>query len=617
MSRKVCGVTTGARVPSKMSLGQLDGTRMVAMVTQPIGEERGRLEDDSHADTCLLGKGWRLVHDRGHSCQVEGFSADVGTLSLPIVDAVTVAETTEGKEVLIQINQALWKPDEDHSLLSSFQCRYRGTRLDNVPMSQQNAYLNAEPRENVYTIAGKEWGALEGRVVVIVRSLYGLKSAGAAWAAALRQVMRDLGFFPCRADGDVWMRASVDTTFGGERSLGATNDQGQPDGHWYYEYVLIHTDDILSISKHPGKIMEAIGSVYKLKEDRKTRLQWDDPDLYLGSKVRKYRTPEDEEDLDCPLGYCWSTSGDDYVKSVIEDIQAKLGKDGRQLNANQCSPVSSGYRPELDTSPELVGDSISDFQEVIGCLRWAIELGRGDIATEVALLSRHLALPRRGHLEQAYNVVAYLKKHPYSKLVMDPTPQGHKDRYAKRFNTDADWFEFYGDVKEEIPLDAPKPMGKPVEITAYCDADHAGDKLTRRSHTGILIFLMSAPILWYSKRQATIESSTFGSEIVALRTCLELIKELRYKLRMMGVPIDGPAVVWCDNQSVAKGAAVPEAKLNKKHLGICYHAVREASAAKIWQVGFIKGEHNIADCLTKILSGTVLEKQVKQWMYRK
>ena len=481
----------------------------------------------------------------------------------------------------------------------------------------QNAYLNAEPRENVYTIAGKEWGALEGRVVVIVRSLYGLKSAGAAWAAALRQVMRDLGFFPCRADGDVWMRASVDTTFGGERSLGATNDQGQPDGHWYYEYVLIHTDDILSISKHPGKIMEAIGSVYKLKEDRKTRLQWDDPDLYLGSKVRKYRTPEDEEDLDCPLGYCWSTSGDDYVKSVIEDIQAKLGKDGRQLNANQCSPVSSGYRPELDTSPELVGDSISDFQEVIGCLRWAIELGRGDIATEVALLSRHLALPRRGHLEQAYNVVAYLKKHPYSKLVMDPTPQGHKDRYAKRFNTDADWFEFYGDVKEEIPLDAPKPMGKPVEITAYCDADHAGDKLTRRSHTGILIFLMSAPILWYSKRQATIESSTFGSEIVALRTCLELIKELRYKLRMMGVPIDGPAVVWCDNQSVAKGAAVPEAKLNKKHLGICYHAVREASAAKIWQVGFIKGEHNIADCLTKILSGTVLEKQVKQWMYRK
>ena len=68
--------------------------------------------------------------------------------------------------------------------------------------------------------------------------------------------------------------------------------------------------------------------------------------------------------------------------------------------------MSTGYRPELDSSPELEGDSVSDFQEVIGCLRWAIELGRGDVSTEVALLSRHLALPRRGHLEQAYNVVA-------------------------------------------------------------------------------------------------------------------------------------------------------------------------------------------------------------------
>ena len=166
-----------------------------------------------------------------------------------------------------------------------------------------------------------------------------------------------------------------------------------------------------------------------------------------------------------------------------------------------------------------------------------------------------------------------------------------------------------------MPSDAPVPLGRPVEINAWVDADHAGDRLTRRSHTGILIFLMSAPIFWYSKRQATIESSTFGSEIVALRTCLEFVKDLRYKLRMMGVPIDGPAVVWCDNKSVANGAAVPEAKLNKKHLGICYHAVREASAAGVWMVGFTHGKHNIADMLTKILSGIKKEGQAGKWMY--
>ena len=57
-------------------------------------------------------------------------------------------------------------------------------------------------------------------------------------------------------------------------------------------------------------------------------------------------------------------------------------------------------------------------------------------------------------------------------------------------------------------------------------------RITRRSHTGILIYLQSAPIIWFSKKQNTIESSTFGSEFVALRTTLEMIEALRYKLRI-------------------------------------------------------------------------------------
>ena len=171
-------------------------------------------------------------------------------------------------------------------------------------------------------------------------------------------------------------------------------------------------------------------------------------------------------------------------------------------------------------------------------------------------------------------------------------------------------------LKEEVPPNAPEPLGKYVETTGFCNADHAGDKLTRRSHTGILLFVNSAPVTWYSKRQATIESSTFGSEVVALRTCLELVKALRYKLRMLGVPLSGPTLIFGDNQSVVNGASIPECKINKKHLGICYHAVREASAAGIWRVGFIKGKYNIADSLTKILSATIKDKQVERWMFR-
>jgi hypothetical protein len=84
-----------------------------------------------------------------------------------------------------------------------------------------------------------------------------------------------------------------------------------------------------------------------------------------------------------------------------------------------------------------------------------------------------LVQPRAGHLDQA--VFAYLKKHKKSTMVFD-------DNYADLSNFQfykADWTEFYRDATEHIPANAPEPRGKPVEITCFVDADHAGDKLTR------------------------------------------------------------------------------------------------------------------------------------------
>jgi hypothetical protein len=122
-------------------------------------------------------------------------------------------------------------------------------------------------------------------------------------------------------------------------------------------------------------------------------------------------------------------------------------------------------------------------------------------------------------------------------------------------------------VTEEIPSNAPPPKGKPVQMTAFIDADHAGDMVTRRSRTGVLIFLNRAPILWYSKKQNSVETSTFGSEFIALKTGVEMIKGLRYKLRMMGIPIDGHAHVRVDSMSVVKNTSVPESTLKKKKRG--------------------------------------------------
>jgi hypothetical protein len=145
----------------------------------------------------------------------------------------------------------------------------------------------------------------------------------------------------------------------------------------------------------------------------------------------------------------------------------------------------------------------------------------------------------------------------------------------------------------------PEPLGNPVVVASYVDANHAGNLANRRSHTRVLVYVNNALIIWYSKHQNTVESSSFGSEFVALRIATELIEALLYKLRMFGIPVENPATVYCDNKSVVINATVPTSVLSKRHNAICYHRVREAQAAGIISVLWIKGSTHLADLLTK------------------
>ena len=152
-------------------------------------------------------------------------------------------------------------------------------------------------------------------------------------------------------------------------------------------------------------------------------------------------------------------------------------------------------------------------------------------------------------------------------------------------------------------------------MTAFVDASHASNRVTRRSHTGFVIFLNRAPIIWYSKRQNTVETSTFTSEFIAMKICTEAIIGLRYKLRMFGIPIDGPAKVLCDNKSCVDSSSKVETMLHKKHASLAYHATRYAVAADIIIVGKIHTDDNIADALTKILTVQQRDRLFGSWTY--
>jgi hypothetical protein len=294
-------------------------------------------------------------------------------------------------------------------------------------------------------------------------------------------------------------------------------------------------------------------------------------------------------------------SSSKYIQAAVNNVKDYLAKNypGRGLPKRATAPLPVNYLPELDLTPELNPDKASFYQSQIGVLRWCVELGRIDIITEVSALSSHLALPREGHLDAVFHVFAYLERRHNARIVYDPN---YPDIDMSVFK-ECDWKEFYGDVEEALPLNAPEPRGCDIDLRMFVDSDHAGDKLTRRSRTGFIIYLNSAPVLWYSKKQSTIETSVFGAEFVAMKQGMEALRGLRYKLRMMGVEISGPSYIYGDNMSVIHNTQRPESTLKKKSNSVCYHAVRESVAMGESLTGHVSSTENPADLCTKFIPG--------------
>jgi hypothetical protein len=150
-----------------------------------------------------------------------------------------------------------------------------------------------------------------------------------------------------------------------------------------------------------------------------------------------------------------------------------------------------------------------------------------------------------------------------------------------------------------VPTDTPPLLGKFVQLTHYVDANLMHDIVSGKSVTGILHLVNKTPIDWYSKKQATVETATYGSEFVAARTCVEQIIDLRLTLRYLGVNIRERSVMFGDNESVVKSSTTPHGKLHKRHTALSFHRVREAVASKMVAFHFLKGSENPADFLSK------------------
>lgn len=454
----------------------------------------------------------------------------------------------------------------------------------------ENAYLTAPTEERLYTVLGPEFGADEGKLSVIVRALYGTKSAGASFRNHLADCMLHLGYESCKADPDVWLKRFTN-----------------PKGEQYYGYLLLYVDDALCINHDAEKELHRLDKYFSMKPN-----SIGDPDIYLGGRISEQTLVDNEGDEG---QQAWSLSAHKYVQAAVANVEDYLAKhfNGRKLpKRHATTPFSSGYRPELDFTEELDPKLASYYQSQIGILRWMVELGRVDIITEVSELASQLALPREGHLEAVFRIYSYLKYKKNALMIFDPTyPEIDQANFPRR-----DWNNFYGKVTEELPPVMPKPLGKEVILRLYVDADYAGDGMSRRSRTGFIVYMNRAPILWYSKRQTRIENSVFGSEFVAMRTGLETVQGLRYKLRMMGIPLKTPTYIYGDNMSVINNTSKPESTLKKKANSVCYHYIREAVAADECRTAHVSTHENPADIATKSsISGEKRDRLMSKLLY--
>ena len=176
--------------------------------------------------------------------------------------------------------------------------------------------------------------------------------------------------------------------------------------------------------------MKGIQRTFKLKDDKIA-----EPEDYLGAKLAKMMMSDGSN--------FWSMSSEKYVKAAVANVEEKLAKSKKRFPSRCNIFLKPIYRPEMDDSCELKADGIQYYQELVGVLRWMVELGRVDILLNTSLMSAHLALPRLGHLKQLIHIFGYLKAHPKRKLAFDAAHPNIYERRYKRY----DWYNFYRGAK--------------------------------------------------------------------------------------------------------------------------------------------------------------------------
>ena len=446
-----------------------------------------------------------------------------------------------------------------------------------------SAYLYAKCDMDVCTRLGDEFAIFDesikpGTLARVYKALYGLPTSANRWHAHLADHLRQMDFKPTRYDPDVWIKYRDDT----RQDL---------------DYIGTHTDDLMIVAKDPMQYMKCLQETFTIKKVAP-------PEFHLGCDYKR-----------CSVTNRWMIGTKTYVKEALEKVKELLSlKDdiqGRNCLGTESTPMQANYQPELDDTELLNLAKHREYQKLIGMAQWLITCGRMDISFAVSSLSRFSAAPRLGHYKAAVRIFKYLNQAPEKWILINPDDLVLPAETERKY-TDVNWKSHYADAEEELDPKFPHaPNMKPLSTHIFYDANFAHDESTRRSITGIMAFVGSMPVLWMSKRQGAIATSTYSAEMCAAKVACEEAVGLRYMLRSLGVPIPlgtAPTILLGDNQGQQDSVTNPGSFCKKKHSHVAWHYVRECEAAGIVESRKIDTKFNASDPFTKALDKTLFGK---------
>jgi hypothetical protein len=251
-----------------------------------------------------------------------------------------------------------------------------------------------------------------------------------------------------------------------------------------------------------------------------------------------------------------------YAKSIVQKFMPG------------CNPVSTPMVPgtQLTNEGEPLPEE-NDYAAIVGSLLYLSVKTRPDIAYAVGVLARFMSCPKIPHLKAAKHVVRYIAQDPAAGIFF----------YGRRLTE-----------KRQAYL----------SVSAYTDADFAGDQIMRKSTSGLLCTANGAPVIWRSKLQTIVAQSTAEAEFVSAAMAVKEILWLRKLLWVLRVPRI-PINLNCDNESALR---LMQTECNKvcarsKHIDLQYwfivdHIMKEDFVAK-----FLASKDMLADSFTKPYSG--------------